>query len=222
MSARDATELNPREVYGRRFAADASFRSAMWRVICTDYLQRFIPAGATVLDVAAGHCEFINNIRAAHKIAVDLNDAASHYADPDVRVLVASAIDLSAVEGESVDIVFISNFLEHISKPDITRTLVSCRRVLRPGGRIIILQPNIRYVIRDYWMFFDHVTPIDDRALVEVLEIVGFRITLVHSRFLPYTSKRRPPRAIGLLRLYLRLPLLWRIFGGQALVIAEK
>ena len=40
----------------------------------------------------------------------------------------------------------------------------------------MVLQPNIRFCAKDYWMFFDHVTPIDDRAFVEGLEINGFEI----------------------------------------------
>lgn len=34
-----------------------------------------------------------------------------------------------------------------------------------PAGRLLILQPNVRYCGRDYWQFFDHITPVDDRAV---------------------------------------------------------
>jgi SAM-dependent methyltransferase len=218
----DATQLDPREVYRRRFDADAVFRRAMWGVLCRDCFQRFIPEDAHVLEVAAGYCEFINQIRAARKIAVDINEDIRRHAGPNVEVVLAPSTRLAPVADASVDVVFMSNFLEHISKQDISLTLQECRRVLRPGGRVMILQPNIRYCAKDYWMFFDHVTPIDDRALCEVLEVTGFTVDLCRPRFLPYTTKSRLPRALWMIRLYLRLPLLHHLFGGQAFVIARR
>ncbi len=87
---------------------------------------------------------------------------------------------------------------------------------------MLILQPNIRFISRDYWMFFDHVTPVDDRALCEALELGGFRIEINVPRFLPYTTASRLPVAPWLIRLYLRLPILWRVLGGQAFIVAVK
>ena len=71
-------------------------------------------------------------------------------------------------------------------------------------------------------MFFDHVTPVDDRALCELLATIGFRIKFVLPRFLPYTTKSTLPKSLMLLKIYLRIPMLYKIFGGQAFVVAEK
>ena len=55
--------------------------------------------------------------------------------------------------------VFMSNYLEHLP---ISRRghRASCGRsrhgLLRPGGRVIVLQPNIRFVGGAYWDFIDH------------------------------------------------------------------
>jgi len=49
-----------------------------------------------------------------------------------------------------------------------------------------------------------------------------FEIERVIARFLPYTSKSRLPQAAWLVDLYLRVPLAWRILGGQMLVVARK
>jgi len=40
-------------------------------------------------------------------------------------------------------------------------------------------------------------------------------------RFLPFTTKSRLPNSLFLVRLYLQIPLLWRIFGQQTFVVAE-
>lgn len=215
-------DLSVEQIYQRRFDQDAAFRDAMWKVLCAEYFQRFVPKDAVVMEVAAGYCEFINNIVAGRKIAIDINTETHNRANQDVRVVITRSTDLSAVASDSVDVIFISNFFEHITKEEITGTVRECHRCLKRGGRLLVLQPNIRYVQRDYWMFFDHITPIDDRALSELLEIVGFRIRLLLPRFLPYTTKSRLPKSLFLIRLYLKIPLLYRIFGGQAFVVAEK
>jgi len=120
------------------------------------------------------------------------------------------------------DLVFVSNLFEHLTWADIWATLRECHRVLRPGKRLVILQPNVRYAYRDYWMFCDHITPVDDRALLETLRAIGFRNFTVYPRFLPYTTKCLLPTTPLLVRAYLRCPLAWRFLGGQCLVVAER
>jgi SAM-dependent methyltransferase len=214
--------ISAEDIYKRRFSEDIEFRGKMWKVLCREYFQRFVPSGATVMEVAAGYCEFINNIEAGSKIAVDINTDTRGRAAAGVRVVITPSTDLSDIASDSVDVIFISNFFEHITRAEIADTVRECHRCLRPGGRLLVLQPNIRYVSRDYWMFFDHITPIDDRALCELLEIVGFTIRKALPRFLPYTTKSRLPKSLLLIKIYLKIPLLYRIFGGQAFVVAEK
>lgn len=214
--------LAAEDIYKRRFSDDIEFREKMWKVLCKEYFQRFVPPGSTVMEVAAGYCEFINNIEAGSKIAVDINTDTHQRAAGDVRVVITPSTDLSAIASDSVDVIFVSNFFEHITRSEITDTVRECYRTLRKGGRMLILQPNIRYVSRDYWMFFDHITPIDDRALCELLELAGFKIRKLLPRFLPYTTKSRLPKSLFLIKIYLKIPLLYRLFGGQAFVVAEK
>ena len=52
-------------LYERRFAGDAAFRSSMWQILCRSFFQKYIDPGSTVVEVGAGHCEFINHIVAA-------------------------------------------------------------------------------------------------------------------------------------------------------------
>lgn len=219
---RDATSLLPQDVYRQRFEGMLAYRRRMWEVLCADFFQRYVPEPSTVLEAAAGYCEFINSIRAARKIAVDINPDTRRHAAPGVEVLLTPTTDLGAVPDGSVDVAFASNYFEHIPRPDIVGTLREFHRILRPGGSVLILQPNIRYLARDYWMFFDHVTPVDDRALCEVLGVCGFRVQRCIPRFLPYTTQSRLPKSLLLIRCYLRVPLLWRLFGGQAFVHATK
>lgn len=221
-ATRDDSPLEPQAVYTRRFEGESEFRRAMWRTLCRDFFQRHIPEGSSVLEVAAGHCEFINHVAAGRRIAADINPDTARHAAPGVEVVIAPSDAMTGIIDGSVDVIFISNFFEHLSRVAIASTVRECHRILRPGGRLLILQPNYRYCARDYWMFFDHVTPVDDRALVELLELTGFRMRLVIPRFLPFTTKSRIPRSLLLIRVYLRLPFLWRLWGAQAFLVADR
>ncbi|CAA9393535.1 bifunctional 2-polyprenyl-6-hydroxyphenol methylase/3-demethylubiquinol 3-O-methyltransferase UbiG [uncultured Nocardioides sp.] len=210
-----------RELYAQRFHDEGRQRLDVWEVLCSRFFQRWVPTDATVLDVAAGHCEFINSIRAGRRIAVDLNPDVAVKAAPGVEALVTRSDELDGIEDGSVDRVFISNFFEHVPREVILSTLTAVRRVLTADGRLLVLQPNVRYCARDYWMFLDHITPIDDRALVEAFHATGFDVELNIPRFLPYTTKSRLPSGPGLVRLYLKVPLVWKVLGAQAFMVVR-
>src|SRR5579875_3358139 len=163
-------------LYANRFDAEGEQRQDIWQVLCSDFFQRWVPADAIVLDLAAGHYEFINNIRAGRRIAVDLNPDVASRAAAGVETHVLRSDAMTAIADDSVDRVFISNFFEHISREVITATLLEVRRVLRPDGRLLLLQPNVRYCGKDYWQFFDHITPIDDRAMLEAFAHTGYHV----------------------------------------------
>jgi SAM-dependent methyltransferase len=210
-----------RVLYGERFSGEDAFRRDMWAVLCQDFFQRWVKKDAVVLDVAAGTCDFVNAIEAKERIALDLNPAVEEYADPQVRTIIGRADAMVEVADQSVDVVFVSNFFEHIDRDTILRVMTETRRVLRPGGRFLILQPNVRFCARDYWMFFDHITPVDDRALVEAFGLTGFRLVHKVERFLPFTAKSRLPQSVRLVKAYLKLPLVWRFLGKQSFLVAE-
>lgn len=202
-------------------------RNAIWRILCDGFFKKFIPPHATIVDIGAGYCEFINNIESGgpneggRKIAVDLNPDTCHFAHAGVEVINADCMDIAELETGSCDIVFMSNFLEHLPTRDmILRLFSECRRLLKKDGRLLILQPNIRYVGMAYYDFFDHHTPLTEKSLVEALEISGFSIEACIPRFLPYTTKSRLPQAPWLVSLYLNLPLAWRILGKQCFISA--
>ena len=209
-------------LYANRFGQDHLIREKIWHTICHSYLNRFVPNNATVLEIGAGYCELIHEIKARHKICVDINPDVIQYAGPDCEVHITDSTDLSAIASDSVDVVIANNFFEHISRDNIVKTLKESNRVLQKGGKILIIQPNMRYCFREFWMFFDHITPLDHDSTKEVLSICGFKTTYCIPRFLPYTTKSRLPKASVLIRLYLAVPLVWRVFGKQFMIIAEK
>jgi SAM-dependent methyltransferase len=198
-------------------------RDSVWKVLCRHFFASRVPADATVLDLACGYGEFINNIPAGRKLAVDLNADAPAHLHPEVEFALSRADDLSAVAGGSVDVVFTSNFLEHLpDKEACNAVFAEILRVLRPGGRFLILGPNIRYAYREYWDYYDHYLPLSHLSLAEGLATAGFEVREVIPRFLPYTMNNKMPAHPLLVRWYLMLPFAWRVLGKQFFVVAEK
>ena len=117
----------------------------------------------------------------------------------------------------------LGNFFEHLPDKDaLRRTLQEALRCLKDGGRIICIGPNIRFLGGAYWDFWDHFLPLTDRSMVEILTLGGFAVERVEPRFLPYSMSQGFTPPIGLISLYIRLPLLWRILGKQFLLVGRK
>ena len=215
---------NVQSIYTRRFSAsDRKQKDAIWRVLCSHFFQQYVNPTDTVLDVGAGYCEFINHIQCRHKIALDLNVDTARYATPDVHVIRGRSTAIGLLATASVDVAFSSNFFEHLpGRQEISTVLDHAYRYLRPGGRIVCLGPNIRYMAGAYWDFFDHVVPMSERSLSNALLLSGFQIDDVIPRFLPATMAGRAVPPSFVIRAYLRLRPAWRLFGRQFLVVAGK
>jgi ubiquinone/menaquinone biosynthesis C-methylase UbiE len=204
--------------FNSRFTEDPR-RDAIW-VHIVRHLARWIPDDAAVLDVGAGYCSFINNVKAARRVAVDLYADLEKYAAPGVETVRTSAINLQAFRDGEFDVVFASNLLEHLSRADIDAALGEFHRVLKAGGRLLLVQPNYRLRPGEYFDDYTHLTPLSDRSLPDLLKASGYEVLEVQGRFLPLTMKSRAGALGFLVPLYLRSPV--RPFAGQMLVVAGR
>jgi ubiquinone/menaquinone biosynthesis C-methylase UbiE len=216
------TEGELQRIYDHRFDRfDAAEKDGVWTEV-TAYLQRWIKPGARVLDVACDLGYFIRHVQAGERWATDVRDVSASLG-PDVRFVQADGLALSsALPHDYFDVVFASNYLEHLPDPDaVIAQLREMRTVTRSDGRLIVLQPNIRYVGSAYWHFIDHRVALTEQSLVEAARAADFEVEHLVPRFLPYTTKSRIPRHPWLVRGYLRVPLAWRLMGKQTLLIAR-
>jgi len=154
---------------------------------------------------------------------MDLNPDSLQHAAADVTILQQDCSQPWKIGASTLDLVFTSNFFEHLpTKTHLEKTLEQAFLALRRNGILIALGPNIRCIPGTYWDFHDHHIALSDRSLAEALTKVGFVLQRVTPRFLPYTMSNNKTYPMWMLRLYLMLPLAWRIFGKQFLVIARK
>jgi SAM-dependent methyltransferase len=222
MPVRTNSPADLQQIYQARFAGKSAYRLKVWESLCS-YFSRWIPPHACVLDLGCGWCEFINTINCDRKFAMDLNPDAERLAGPQVRVLRQDCSEPWLVATDSLDVVFTSNFLEHLpSKDAVARAVLEAHRALKPGGLLIAMGPNIKYLPGSYWDFFDHYVPLTELSLSEVLTTSGFLVDVCHSRFLPYTMSDGREFPIWMLRLYLSMPFVWRVMGKQFLIVARK
>lgn len=212
------------ELYKIRFERESLARkNAIWRVICDVFLSRYVDKSATVVDVACGYGEFLNNIPARRRIGVDLNPDAKTFLGEGVEFHLCPATELASVVNGEADIVFTSNFLEHLpDKPVLDRFLDQVRIALKQGGKYLILGPNLRYLPGQYWDFYDHHLGLTHLSLCEALRLRGFEIELCIDRFLPFTTQGALPTHPFFVWLYLRTPIVWRLLGKQFFIVATK
>ncbi len=109
-----------------------------------------------------------------------------------------------------------SNYLEHLESSDaVIEQLRVASTLLRPGGRVIVLQPNIRLVGPRYWDFIDHRVALTDGACSRQPSWPVCGPSDLITRFLPYSTKGRLPSAPRLVRAYLAFRPAW-CAPGQA------
>jgi SAM-dependent methyltransferase len=223
MAETASREAELRAQYQLRFGSGEKYRDGVWKILCEDFFSRYVRPEAAVLDLGAGWGEFINNIAAGQKSAMDLNPETSRRLSPGIRHIQQDCSREWDVKSETLDVVFTSNFFEHLyDKSSVERTVREAHRCLRRSGLLICLGPNIKFVQGAYWDFWDHHVALTEMSLSELLRMNGFVIDTCIPRFLPYTMStgRTPP--LALVRLYLKLRPAWRIFGRQFLVVARK
>jgi SAM-dependent methyltransferase len=212
-----------RDEYRLRFTKNEHYRNEVWKIIYKVYFSRYVNPDDHVLDLGCGWGEFINNVKASGKYAMDLNLDSEQRLDKDVRFLHQDCSKEWKIKPGSLDLVFTSNFLEHLpDKEHIESAVSNAYRSLKKDGLIICLGPNIKYLPGAYWDFWDHITPITELSLSEMLRLKGFSIELCVPRFLPYSMSIGGTPPLFLVKPYLELPVLWPLFGKQFLVIGKK
>lgn len=211
------------ELYEARFdEREVVAKQAIWNEIA-GYLQRFVDPSRPVLDLACDRGHLIRAIRAADRWATDIRDMRSTL-PTEIKFVQSSGLDLAGVvPSDHFGTIFMSNYLEHLESPDaVVKQLTIARTLLGSGGRVVVLQPNIRLVGPRYWDFIDHKVALTERSLTEAAELAGLHTDKVITRFLPYSTKGRLPSAPGLVKAYLAFPPAWLVLGKQTLYVGSR
>ncbi len=143
--------------------------------------------GERVLDLGCGAGRFLAALgeAGAEPVGVEIAQAAvdrarTNVPGADVRLLLDDAV-IPAGHGE-FDLVWCSEVLEHI--PDVSEALHEVRRVLKPGGRLLLTVPrNGPTALLRFDATFDplgqHVRFFTRRSLRRTLDATGFTPTSI-------------------------------------------
>jgi hypothetical protein len=193
-------------------------RARVWREIAR-YVRRDAPATRVAVELGPGYCDFINAIPAEQKIAFDLNPEMRKFAAADVDLRIQDASHLGDLQSGSVDLIFASNFLEHLAESEALQLLSAARKALSDRGRLILLQPNHRLCADHYFDDPTHKTVFDDQSIGHWLRRCGLHPRRIVPGLLPFSMKSRLPKWPLLVRLYLNSP--FRPLAAQMYVVAE-
>ena len=220
MSEQDQ-KLNLAKVYQFRFAGLSQVKKdATWALV-TRWIESKLGNPKSVLDPAAGRGEFIISSRAAERWACDLSDQRTSW-PTGITTRFGDIYKVDLPE-KHFDLIFVSNFLEHLATPDdVYKYLMQLRKSLKPGGKLAIMGPNFRFSANEYYDFADHLLPLSDRTVEEHLAAADLQHQLTISRFLPLSFRSQRFSHPALVKLYLAVPIFWRLFGRQFFIVATR
>jgi SAM-dependent methyltransferase len=145
----------------------------------SDFLQMIV--NRDIIDYGCGRGKFLIEVNGiSHSTrGIELEEEASAVLRPYGIICSASLSDVAAC---SVDTVFMFHSFEHLSNP--LETLRGVRRVLRPGGYIVLEVPNSRDILleryksssfRNFTLWSQHLILHAQQSISNMLRFAGYR-----------------------------------------------
>ena len=147
---------------------------------------RWLEAGENkrLLDVGCGNGRFLDQMRQlGWKVAgIEPDGEAVSVAREkfDLDVLLGSLVEARFADGH-FDAITMNHVIEHVSDP--IELLKECRRVLKPGGKLVVVTPNINsmgyHVFGEYWRGLEvprHLTLFSPQALRSCAKSAGMDV----------------------------------------------
>ncbi|MEU4289144.1 class I SAM-dependent methyltransferase [Kribbella sp. NPDC026596] len=174
----------------------ATFREDVRRI------REFVPSGR-ILEVGCGYGYFLQCALDAGYDAygIDLSPAAVKWASTrhPGRVFCGLLQEVPEIQDQKYDVIFGSHLIEHLTEP--SEFLRQASRLLRPGGLVVMVTPNIRSLLSrvsgSRWVSFkipEHVSYYDPATITKLLNRTGYTVRAVDSAYqyyaLPFVSTR--------------------------------
>ena len=139
--------------------------------------------GTRLLDIGCGNGVFISKMQSLgwYVEGTDIDLASIEYARNIFKLNVhyGEIHDLS-IRSNSFDIITLNHVIEHIDNPSVL--LSECYRILKPGGKLVLLTPNIESlgskIFKQYWRGLEiprHFNLFTMDTLIKTCILTGFR-----------------------------------------------
>lgn len=164
------------------------------------YLGRSFPysSGKRLLDIGCGNGEFLLwvqrmdpswSLTGTELSSVDVEIARKYHLD-----VSQGTVEAQKYDDQSFDVVTLWNVLEHLHDP--IATLQEIHRILRPGGALSLVVPNIASAqfdrFREYWWVLQlpqHLIFFDRDTLCQALQQSGFKVLRLRNRAKTYSHQ---------------------------------
>lgn len=157
-------------VYGEQRTARTNYPEQLAAYLC----HRFhIQPGARLVEIGCGRGEFLSAFRDCGLVVsgVDREETAKTML-PDADISVCDVTkDALPYDDESIDVIYHKSVIEHVYDP--MPLMQETLRVLKPGGKVIILTPDWQTQMSVFYEDFTHSRPFDKTALGDLLRISG-------------------------------------------------
>jgi len=133
-----------------------------------DYLVKRYKLSGRLLDVGCGKGNHLVafNRRFLHTEGIDSRPITSEISKCDLE-----KEEFPELEND-FDVVFSKSVIEHVNNAD--NIISEIKRVLKPGGRVILLTPDWNTTHEVFWDDYTHVKPWTRKSLQDALMIHGF------------------------------------------------
>lgn len=144
--------------------------------LCQYLFQRFnMEKGEKLLDIGCGRGDFSKGFKGAglEVSCMDLEESNSEILKGlEVKKLNFES-DNFPFNNETFDIVFSKSVIEHLKNPE--NFIKESRRVLKPGGKIIIMTPDWQSSYLIFYNDYTHFHPYTELGIEDLLKIYGFK-----------------------------------------------
>jgi len=159
-------------IYSENIRPRTSYPLQLCRYLC----RRFdIKKGSRLLDIGCGRGEFLNGFKGMGLEVVGIDREESEFHANDKLEVKYVDIEKKALPfgDNAIDIVFSKSVMEHLFNPE--NLMRECYRVLKPGGRVIVMTPDWVSQTKIFFDDYTHRQPYTVRAVEEMLNVFGFR-----------------------------------------------
>lgn len=181
------------------FAADAAYaRRLMGRyAACFDQ--------GPVADLGSGRGFFLEALRARGiaGIGVDSSDEALDYASGIGQTCVKADVLDYLRTAEGLRGVFASHIIEHLTPEAAEAMIAGAARALLPGGRLVVVTPNMkdyRTLSELFWLDTTHIRPYPQRLIAAWMERYGLIVDEVGRGKTPQGKRAIPSMLLGRIR----------------------
>lgn len=144
-----------------------------------------------ILEMGCGRGEFINEFTKSgmHGFGIDISNYAEKFCE-NVEIKLVDLIKKNIPYPDNFfDIVFSKSFIEHFTTRE--KIFNEAYRVLKPGGILITLTPEWKFIYKSFYDDFTHKTPFARKSLKDIHAVIGFRdIKVISFKQLPILWSR--------------------------------